>query len=304
MMRKIVLLLFVSVTLWANRITPSEVYAESMIIRQHVEFLLDYYKIMYNPEEIAKRTRFTRTKFQPRNVWQRGYELLVKINILRESHGLSRIEPVGMEPVEKLNPDMVYGQTQRVLAELRIFEVRLGIKVPHFTVKKFYHKTPSDVYNSLTYISALFDQLNHSELSPSYVFAEAMRIYDDLTMILQKLNIKDNTIPTVRKEGATPSDSMKRSILVLESIQRLQRDAGIESIDFSELYKKEASPSDVYTIIGIILAELQPIKAYVGLTNKVTPSAIKYNKKVPADIEQLMGWNLRKLSLISSLRRR
>ena len=61
--------------------------------------------------------------------------------MLRNNYNLSRIEPVGMEPIEKLNPDMVYGQTQRILAELRIFEVRKNIKVPTFTIKKYRNKT-------------------------------------------------------------------------------------------------------------------------------------------------------------------
>ena len=91
---------------------------------------------------------------------------------------------------------------------------------------------------------------------------------------------------------------------VLEKLQNLQHSVGIKTVDFSVFDKEKATPSDVYTITGMILAELQPIKAYIGLTTSVTPPALSYTKKVPADIEQLMGWNLRKLSLIINLDRR
>ena len=224
--------------------------------------------------------------------------------MLRNSNNLPRIEPVGMEPVEKLDPDMVYGMTQRVLTEIKIFEVRKGIIAPKFQLKSFKNKTPLDVYNMLGHISASFDELNRSSLSPSYVFAETIRIYEDLTMILNRLNIKDNTIPTRRLHNATPLDSLKMSLKVLREIRNLQREVGIKTIDISSFKRKDATPSDVYAIIGVIEAELQPLKAYIGLTKEITPAAKTYTDKVPADIEQLMGWNLRKILLIKNLGRR
>ncbi len=296
-------LLLCGATLWAKMITPSDVYAQTELIEKHVHFLLDYYGIEHDDAKIRKAGRFT-TRLKPRNVWQKGYEILVKINMFRLSHGLSRIEPIGMDPVEKLNPDMVYGQTQRILTEIKIAEVRLGIVAPDFEVKSYTKKRPLDVYNKFTDISAAFDVLNRSELSPSYVFAETMRVYDDLTIVLNYLGIKDDTIPTPRLAKATPNDSLKISMRVLKRLQKLQRMAGIANVDFSEFDKKDATPSDVYTIVGIILSELQPLKAYIGLTKRVTPPALRYFGKVPADIEQLMGWNFRKLSLIKNLERR
>jgi len=302
-MKKIILLLLFVISLSAKTITPNEVYAQSILIQKHVHFLLKHYAIEHEHQVIIKQMKLS-TKLKPRNAWQKSYEILVKINMLRVSHNMSRIEPVGMEPVEQLNPDMVYGQTQRILTEIKIFEVRAGMEVPKFKLNKYKNKTPLDVYNTFSHISASFDELNRSELSPAYVFSETMRVYDDLTIILNYLNIKDNTIPPVRLEQATPTDSLKISMKVLEKLQQLQHSVGIQTVDFSVFDKEKATPSDVYTITGMILAELQPIKAYIGLKTSVTPPALTYTKKVPADIEQLMGWNFRKLSLITNLNRR
>ena len=302
-MKKIVLLLLLTLSLSAKTITPNDVFAQTELIEKHVHFLLDYYDIKHSNKNITNEENFT-TKLKPRNAWQKAYEILVKINMFRVSHGLSRIEPIGMEAVEQLNPDMVYGQTQRVLTEIKIVEVRLGIETPNFKRKSYTKKTPLDVYNKFADISASFDVLNRSELSPSYVFAEAMRVYDDLTIVLNHLGIKDTTGPTLRLTKATPTDSLKISMKVLKRLQNLQRSVGIKSVDFSEFDKKEATPSDVYTIVEMIIAELQPIKAYIGLTKNITPPALSYTNKKPADIEQLMGWNFRKLSLITNLNRR
>ncbi len=302
-MKKIVLIFILSCGLYAKTITHNDVYAQSVLIRDHVYFLLKNYGIKHHHDEIVKRTTIT-TKLKPRNAWQKAYEILIKINILRLANDLPRIVPIGIEPVEQLNPDMVYGMTQRILAEIKIFEVRKGIKVPEFKVKKFNNKTSLDVYNQFSNISATFDELNRSELSPDYVFAETMRIYDDLTVMLKYLGIKDETIPSPRLEKATPNDSLEISMKVLELIKKLQRKVGIKTIDFSRFDKREATPSDVYTITGVIIAELQPIKAYMGLTHNITPPALIYVNKISADIEQLMGWNLRKLKCIENLDRR
>jgi len=302
-MQKIILIFLLTISLSAKIITPNDVYSQSMLIQDHIHFLLKHYGIKHDHKGIVKRTHIS-TILKPRNAWQKSYEILVKINMLRAIYNLSRIEPIGMEPVENLNPDMVYGMTQRVLAEIIIFEVRKDILTPTFKVKSYKNKTPLDVYNTFSHISASFDELNRSELSPSYVFSETMRIYDDITIILKHLGIKDATIPSSRLEQATPKDSLNVSMEVLHMINKIQRSVGIRTVDFSAFNKKNALPSDVYTITGMIIAELQTIKAYVGLTKSVTPPALSYSKKVPADIEQLMNWNLRKISLIKTLDRR
>ena len=207
-MKKLFLLFVLALTLSAKSITPNDVYAQSILIQNHVLFLLKHYGIKHDDKGIIKVTMHN-TQLEPRNAWQKSYEILVKINMLRSVYNLSRIEPIGVEPVEQLNPDMVYGQTQRILTELKIFEVRKDINIPKFELHKYKNKTPLDVYNSFAYISASLDELNRSELSPSYVFAETMRVYDDLTIILNHLNIKDKTIPSVRLHKATPTDSLK-----------------------------------------------------------------------------------------------
>ena len=301
-MRKIILLFLLTFSLSAKSITPNDVYAQSMIIQDHVHFLLKHYGIKHDHDAIQKQK--ISTKLRPRNAWQKAYEILVKINILRDAYGLSRIEPVGMEPVEELNPEMVYGMTQRILTELKIFEVRKEILVPKFKLHTYKKKTPLDVYNSFSHISASLNELNQSDLKPADVFAETMRIYDDLSVILNHLDIKDETIPQKRKENATPSDSLKISLVVLNRLAKLQKSVGIKTIDSSAFDKNNATPSDVYTVTGLIITGLQTIKAHIGLTTVITSPSQIYSKKVPADIEQLMGWNLRKVSLIKNLDRR
>lgn len=300
-MRQIILILFLTLGLSAKTITPNEVYAQVMLVSDETHALLKHYGIKHDHDGIIKRTTI-KTQLKPRNVWQMTYEIAVKINIFRMIHELPIIEPVNMAPVLNLNPDLVYEQTQRILTEIRIFKYREGIKSIQTKVMKYKNKSPLDVFNLLQQINASFDELNQAAFTPSHVFGETMRVYDDLTAILAHLKIKDDTVPTSRRDEATPSDTFKVAMSILGRIKQIQFLMGIERVDFSVFIKDNLTPSDVFTMTQMIISELQTIKAYIGLNHYITPAATTYYDKRPADVEQLMSWNLRKVSLIVDLR--
>lgn len=302
-MRILLFLTLFVLSIEAAEITPSEVYAQVMRIRHEVYALLDHYGVKYDKEKIKKRSQIV-ADLKPRDVWQKTYEIAVKINILRKAHGLPIIEPVNMAPVLHLNPDLVYEQTQRILTELAIFETRENIKIAHAKTKKYTGKRPLDVFIGLTQVSIALDTLNGKRFTPSYVFGEQMRVYDDITRILNKLRIQDDTIPDKKNPTDTPRVVFGKSLQVLEKIKQLQISVGIDYVDFSEFGKNDdtITPNEVYTITQMIIAELQTLKAYVGI-HTITPPASEYTGKTPAEVSQLVGWNLRKLNLIHSLSR-
>jgi len=301
-MKKIILIFLLCFGLSAKTITPNDVYAEVMLITDEIHYLLKHYGIKHDHEGIIERTTVS-SKLKPRNVWQITYEIMVKINILRQEYKLPIIEPINMAPVLHLNPDLVYEQTQRIQTELKIFMARQGIKQPKRKHIIYKGKSPLDVFIGLSHISASFDELNGGRFTPSYVFGEQMRLYDDITLIIQHLQIDDKTIPKQKNIHATPEDVFKESMKILDKIKQLQIMAGIDFVDFLEFKKGNETPGEVYTITQMILAELQTVKAYLGI-ELITPAAIKYNTKTPVEVEQLVSWNLRKLNLIKSLNKR
>lgn len=300
-MKTILLLLLFAWTLQANRITPNEVYSQVKLINSEVHALLDYYGVKYDDKAMQKQARIV-VNLKPRDVWQKTYEIAVKINILRASHGLPIIEPVNMAPVLHLNPDLVYEQTQRILTELHIFETREGIHITHPKAKKFSGKIPLDVFIGLSEVSLALDRLNGAKFTPSYVYGEQMRVYDDITRILGELNIVDHTIPDKKNPKDMPKDVYAKSLKVLEKIKQLQIGVGIAFVDFSNFNKdaQNITPNEVYTMTQMVIAELQTLKAYLGIKT-ITPPAATYKTKTPVEVSQLVGWNLRKLKLIHSL---
>jgi len=303
-MKRLLIILFLVVDfLTAREITPNEVYGQATIIEEEIHSLLKYYGIKHDHFIIDNNNKKISTALKPRNVWQKTYEIMIKINILRQEKDLPIIEPVNMPPVANLNPDLVYEQTQRILTELKIFKTRMGIDQLDYKTRKFEHKNPLDVFNKLNDVSLLIDDLNKNKVTPSYVFGENMRVYDDISLILDTLNINDSTIPAKKNSASTPNDTAHTALKILEKIKQLQVLSGIAFVDFNDFNKKKQTPSDVFSLTQMIIAELQTIKAYLKIPN-ITSAAAHYNTKTPSEVDQLMSWNLRKLELINSLIRR
>jgi len=302
MIKKICIVILLFISLEAKELTPSDVYSQVMLIKDNIHSLLKYYDIKHEHKAIQNRV-MVKIPLKPRNVWQKTYEIMIKINILRDEHNLPIIEPINMPPVANLNPDLVYEQTQRIITELKIFETRLSIPISKENLQKVKGKTPLDVFNALNGISLTIDELNKNKVTPSYVFGENMRVYDDISLILDTLNIEDNTIPAKKNIKSTPNDTARTGLKILEKIKQLQVLSGISFVDFRDFKKAKQTPSDVFSLTQMIIAELQTIKAYLNIPN-ITPSAAQYHEKTPAEVDQLMSWNLRKLELINSLIRR
>lgn len=289
------LLVFSHVSYGLVEITPSDVYRKNLEICKEIELIRKHFN---SPKtaEAAKSVIFMR----PRNTWLKTYEILVKINILRSNNQLPRVAEVVLQPLKEFNPGLVYEQMIRILAELNIIKDRIGIKGKIQPVKPQFGKTVSDNYQLLETISTQLDGIIGKSFTPSNVFAQNMRILEEINTILSELNIRERTSPPSRNDDAIPKDVFKVALLLLDEVKRLQRIASVESIDLSSINKTNITPSDVFRLTGLIISELQPIKAYLRI-DKVTPAANIYHDKYPADVLQLMSWALRKIKKIRTL---
>ncbi len=277
--------------------TPSEVYSQVMQIEKEVDLLRHYFGV-----DQEKKAAIYQGNLRPRHVWEKSYLIQVKINVLRKKIGLPRNEPNYIEPELSISSGMVFEQSQRLLTELRILKKRLGITEQVSPPQQYRGKQSIDVFNRLHYISYQLDVINREEINPNYVFAEVMRMFDDIASLLKMLHIRDQTYPPGKQKEVTPADSLAATFELLAEIQRLQKNVGIEQTDFSIFRKKEqVFPSDVFSLVSMALAELQTIKAYSELNHYVTPPAVTHERKKPNDVHQLLRWTTRMLRQIRSL---
>ncbi|MBF0444042.1 MAG: hypothetical protein HQL68_00510 [Magnetococcales bacterium] len=277
--------------------TPSIVFAEVLRIEKEVELIKSHLGLTESKPAIQIFAALS-----PRHSWQKSYIIQLKINLFRRQRGFPFLAANNLEPVLKMEPEVVYEQTQRLLTEINMLKKRLGISkiVPKQEIVP--GKKPIDVFNKLNFISMQWDIINRREISPANVYAEVKRVNEDVNIILNYLNVQDVAFPPPKKSDAKPADSFKSAFKLLAEIQRLQQLAGIARVDFHDFSKiKTVLPSDVLNMVSMAIAELQVLKAHLGLITRLTTPAEQHVEKTPAEVNQFLGYVANKLQLIRSL---
>ncbi|MDD2817058.1 MAG: hypothetical protein PHP00_15215 [Thiotrichaceae bacterium] len=288
-------------TVSAAEITASDVYVQALRVNDEIKILKRHFNIT---DEAAPPT--LTLSLNPRHVWQKTYEILYKINILREKIGMASLSIPSRQPLLNVSPAYPYEQILRILTEIDIIKRHLEItEKTELSTAVVTGKTPTDNFNVLNKISVEMDFLNGSSFTPNNVFSQVMRVLEDVNMLLERLEIRDSTIPPAVQAGTTPQDVFNTGITLLEEIRKVQLLAGMDTIDVFALksFYKTATPSEVFGLMGIALAELQTLKGYLGLKYMLTPPARHYENIAPPSVQQVAGWAIRKLRLIKMLNR-
>jgi hypothetical protein len=284
-----------SATARAAEATPNDVYAQAVRIEAEVESLKHHFKITGKAKVEAKSG-----DLKPRHVWAKTYVILLKLGKLRRKQGLTFIEPVNVEPLLDITPSQSWGMTQRILTEIAILKHRLDIPGQSPAAVPVSGKRPIDSYNKLHQISGELDLLTGA-VTPSEVYGELKRLNEDVNTILRHQRIFEKALPLPRRDNLQPKDSLRAGFELMAEIQRLQRTHGLQTTDYRgfEMGDK-TTPDDVFGMIALALAELQRVKAQLGMIHQITPGAPYEENKVPADVVQLLGYVTAKLREVQS----
>ncbi|MBF0095990.1 MAG: hypothetical protein HQM04_00250 [Magnetococcales bacterium] len=278
-------------------ITPSEVFAEAVRLEKEVALLKTHFGLSeVRPAAVVS------AHLLPRHPWQKMYIIHSKINLFRRQNGFPVQAVQSMQPVLAMEPLLVYEQSQRLLTEMQLLKMRLGIEETVAAQEVIPGKQPIDVFNKLHFVSVQWDVILRAATHLNPLYAEAKRIDVDVDTLLNALHISDLAYPPAKKSAVTADELLESSFLIMAEVQRLQQLAKLPKIDFESFrHPAEVSGADVWNMMGFILAELQTVKASVGLLQQLTPVAEYTEEKNPAAVLQLMGYVTHKLRLIRSL---
>jgi len=285
----------------AAEITVNDVYTQALRVNDEIKILKRHFNIT---EEATPPV--LNVTLSPRHVWQKSYEILYKLNILREKLGLASLSIPSRQPQLNVSSTYSYEQILRILTEIEIIKRHLEItEKTELSTAVISGKTSTDNFNFLNRISMEIDFLNGSSFTPNHVFAQAMRVLDDVNMLLERLEVRDSSIPPAAQPGASSQDILNNGITLLEEIRKVQLLAGMDTVDIFALksFYKAATPSEIFSIMSLALAELQVLKGYLGLKYMLTPPARHYESISPQSIQPVIGWAIRKLRLIKNLNR-
>ncbi len=280
----------------AAEITPDEVYQQVLRIEQEVALFRTHLQ-----RPAAHRPRPLRAQLNPRHTWQLTYEILLKISHFRGQQGLPGFAPLAREPQTEVTPSSPWEQTQRILTELAILKAELGVAGEVETPPRPQGMQPIDVYNKLNEVSYAIDELTGAAIDASVVYAEAMRINEEINALMQHTATADNAVPPARRAEATAADALEASFVLMGQVQRLQAQLGVGTTDFSVFRRDhDVTSAEVLNMVGMCLAELQPLKQRMHLNNKYTPPAELTQGKTQTDITQLLLYEAAKLRLIQT----
>jgi hypothetical protein len=283
--------------LWAQPVGNDQLRDVHGLLLQ-IEHEIKVLRQRFGSSEIAK-VRVQQAKWQPMHLWHKAYGLQIQVNILRRQHGLFGFAPVALEPGIKITGPAVLGQLQRVLVELRILRMLLQVEAGPVPESEPKDADLDEVNEHIAEISQALDALNGEPISSSYAYAEAMRLESDLNLILPHLGIDDRAVPPAALAQASSSDSFKAAYELMQEIQRLQQRLGLAVTDFSGLMRDgEALAEDTFNMLLLCQAEMQPLKARLGLAEAITPPAIYRQNKTPSQVTQLLGYMINQMRLI------
>lgn len=278
--------------------TSTQLYNQLQLFDAHLSAFKHHYEI--DDSHDKEYDNYTKGDFKANHIWQLVYMINVKINTFRKQHNLPRIEEVGIEPLVDMKTNLAYGMIKRQLAEIEIIRDLIDIKDKIDAPVYEKEKNMTDVFNKLLHVSHELDLLINHKITPSTVFSQAMRLYKDVSLVLQSLNILDTQLPDKKNENLTPEDAFKKVMELISHIQKIQIKLGLERTDFNGLKKEIIEPEDTFIAIQMALAEFQSIKAVLGLTTNVTAPSELYENKTPSDVEQLIELIIKRVNLIQS----
>jgi len=284
----------------ATEITPNDAFALAYRVNAEIAILKRFFKITDKIKVEEVQAALT-----PRHTWQRIYGVFYRLNVLRKKLELPVMDVPTLEPLRDVKPLVIFEQGLRLLNEIEILKFHLGITEKSPPPPKFSGKVPTDLFNMYTHISAELDLLNGSAFTPNDTYSQTMRVLEDVNAILETLEIQDDTIPPPKKEGGVPADSFETAMQILNEMNRIRELLDLEAVDANafRVYKNITS-TEVFGLIGIVLAELQSIKFRLGMKYTLTPAAKHYKGKVSADVAQILAWSLRKAKLVQLVHQR
>ncbi|EIJ40951.1 hypothetical protein BegalDRAFT_0024 [Beggiatoa alba B18LD] len=279
-------------------ISLDETYTEIYKVQQELALI----KQRLNLTETIERPKVT-LQISPRHSWQKIYQILFKLNHVFEKYGFPPLNIPSREPEKNMSNDAIYEQVIRLHTEFNLLKQYLGVTAFPPPPPVFTQKTDLDNYNALNAIFYDLDALANSSFTPSHVFGQTMRIHEDIDALLYFLEITDTTLPNPKKINSTPADVFNTGLELVREIQELQKNFNIKMVNlktdvYQDIHTRKITPTEAFGMTGLILAELQVLKAHLGLELIVTPAARFYQDKIPADSRQILEWNISRIQLI------
>ncbi|PKG86236.1 hypothetical protein CXF85_00540 [Colwellia sp. 75C3] len=246
----------------AKDYTPNDVYAEALLLEKNIkQWHLKEGKL--NPWV----TIAVENHYKPRHVFQKAVVIIEKINRYRVNVLKIGAIPVNYPGGREITPNEVYNQVYFARQELLAMLNNINIVIEDTSIKqKVTGKAPNDVYAKLEEISLALDgSLGLRGISPSDVYVASQQIVSLARFLRVSQNLPVISPIAKRTKNKHPNHTLAAVKALTVRINAIDKSLSMDPVRVIDVPKRVISPSDVYSAMGIVFAELQRIQYHLGL---------------------------------------
>ena len=218
----------------------------------------------------------------PVHVYAKTLEVMRKVSRVQSKFGITPSE-VGQIPVKAIIPRDVFGNVQAIIGELRRVKSQLVIEDEIQPAPLVGGKTPSFVYKNLGDASFLLDGLVGRPLTPNDVYGNVLRIHDEMELIAAKLGADLELDPPSVNGRKRPMEVAQQMLRATYKVINLQTRLGMDASSVPTLTLVRVTPSEVFEITNLLLAEMARIKTHLDIELPHASRGEERNR-TPADV--------------------
>jgi hypothetical protein len=264
-------------------ITPTDNYNEVERILAELEILRQYMGKPKNNQKpmIVQHATPQQVYFQALTLYKKserlGFEQIAR-------HSTAPTLPEG-----KITPSDVYALITAGLERITAIKHGLDITESAKKITLVKNKTPSDVFGLLIQANRQLNLLLGTPFCSSEVYQEVTRALNYVKATLKSFpNAKYPEQPSFQAKK-DPTDVMKVLLQIQTRLSNIEKKTNAHGEGLSLEYKleehQEATPSDIYPLASLVLAESKVLHSKLSLPKKPEPSDYS-GKKLPSDVHQ------------------
>lgn len=259
-------------------VTPSHVFQGTEDLISEIEILREAMEVADYPVEAEPQEDRA-----PVHVYAKSLEVMKKVSRLQRKLGM-RPGRVGQIPVKEIAPKDVLGSVNAIVAQLRRVKSQLVIKdkIPPAPFEGA--KTPSMVYKNLGDASLMMDGLVGRHITPNDVFGNVVEILAEMELIAAKLKVVLESNPPRVEGRKRPKDVAQQLLRATYKVTNLQSRLGMDASGVPTITLVRVTPTEVYEVTNILLAEMARIKTHLNVKLPRSPSRAEPRNKTPTAV--------------------
>ncbi len=273
-------LLLLSLSLRAADVTPSHVF--QVVDNIHNELAL-LHQANHSTPQVSEHSMSTR---RPRHVFQKGREVLLKVQSLRQLNGLA-VSAVPPFPTTEITPGNVRRIMDQILRDLQGLRPVLGVRQDAVVAPLPSGKTPTDVYINIDKAGQAVDSLGIPAVVPNDVYRMVATLVNEVRLVVKVTGGNADMPMKTGSKRKKPKHVYAELYHFLEDLQAACVKKSAYCLPGDLVLPTRPSgrikPAQVLDVVNNALAEMGALKVKLGV-NSPTQLAEAVSGKTPSDV--------------------